>query len=205
MISNEICIWWNFGNKNENPILKQTVLLDPCLSKTCTGLFCDAALFTKLFLNIQHCLLSPSLSSARNIHTNNLKHFLYQSNLFQNISSSALIQGYLTALNRSSLKFDSPSMFHINRTNSKFQDPTISEMFTPQGFLSPQFTGTKEQWSWCLTTTFTSSRLEWNISFLSSGETIIFYCYNFWFLLYFWLKYSGNDILSLEHQILLWT
>ena len=168
MISNEICIWWNFGNKNENPILKQTVLLDPCLSKTCTGLFCDAALFTKLFLNIQHCLLSLQCKK----HTNNLKHFLYQSNLFHNISSSALIQGYLTALNRSSLKFDSPSMFHINRTNSMFQDPTISEMFTPQGFLSQQFTGTKEQWSWCQTTTFTWSTLVWNISFLSSGETI---------------------------------
>ena len=111
--------------------MKQTVLLDPCLSKTCTGLFCDAALFTKLFLNIQHCLLSLQCKK----HTNNLKHFLYQSNLFQNISSSALIQGYLTALSRSSLKFDSPSMFQINRTNSLFQDLTMSEMLVAHTYV----------------------------------------------------------------------
>ena len=45
-------------------------------------------------------------------------------------------------------------------------------ILTPQGFPSPQFTGTREQWSWCQTTTFTWSTLVWNISFLSSGETI---------------------------------
>ena len=84
----------------------------------------------------QHSTLpSLSLSLQCKKHTNNLKHFLYQSNLFHNISSSALIQGYLTALSRSSLKFDSPSMFQINRTNSLFQDLTMSEMLVAHTYV----------------------------------------------------------------------
>ena len=91
--------------------------------------------FSPNYFSTFNIAFSLSLSLQYETHTNNLKHFLYQSNLFHNISSSALIQGYLTALSRSSLKFDSPSMFQINRTNSLFQDLTMSEMLVAHTYV----------------------------------------------------------------------